>query len=128
MMLADSDMLIDFLRGKGDGADRIELELRTGQLHTTTVNAFELLSGAHTARDKTKVATLLAALKILSFDLQSAHHAAEIKRHLEHKGKGIGAADYLIAGACLSTGATLITRNLKHFERIPGLKISGKYD
>ena len=42
-------------------------------------------------------------------------------------GKGIGTADYLIAGMCLAHGATLLTRNLKHFERVPGLRIVGQF-
>ncbi len=48
MMIADSDVLIDFLRGKGPAADRMQIEVGTGRLHTTTVTAFELLSGAKT--------------------------------------------------------------------------------
>jgi predicted nucleic acid-binding protein len=35
----------------------------------------------------------------------------------------IGMADYLIAGVCLAHGATLLTRNLDHFRRVPELLI-----
>ena len=41
MIIADSDVLIDFLRGKGI-ADRIAHEVKTGGLHTTAVSAGEL--------------------------------------------------------------------------------------
>jgi tRNA(fMet)-specific endonuclease VapC len=123
MMLADSDVLIDFLRGKGRDADRIQLELSTGRLHTTTINAFELISGAKSPKERAKVDTLLEALHVLPLDLAAAVQAANVRRELEERGKGIGAADYLIAGVCLAHGATLLTRNLKHFERVPGLKV-----
>ena len=43
MMIADSDVLIDFLRDRDPWAGRIELELKTGHLATTTINSFELL-------------------------------------------------------------------------------------
>ena len=123
MMLADSDVLIDFLRGKGPAAERIQIEVGTGRLHTTTVNAFELLSGAKTARAEEKVATLLAALHVLPLDFAAAEHAARVRGDLEDQGQGIGTADYLIAGVCLAHGATLLTANLKHFRRVPGLKL-----
>ena len=123
MILADSDVLIDFLRGKGPGAERIQIELRTGRLSTTALNAFELISGARTEREQESVRLLLQALHILSFDSAAAERAAGVRRELESKGEAIGTADYLIAGACLAHGATLLTRNRKHFERVPGLKL-----
>ena len=127
MMLADSDVLIDFLRGKGPGAERIALELGTGRLQTTTINAFELISGSKGPKEQQKVATLLAALSILPVDLASAERAAHVRRELEGRGQGIGAADYLIAGVCLAHRATLLTRNVTHFERVPGLKLGGQH-
>ena len=127
MMLADSDVLIDFLRGKGPGVERISFELGTGRLQTTTITAFELISGSRSPKEHEKVATLLAALHVLPFDLASAEQAAKVKRELEEQGQGIGTADYLIAGICLSHGAILLTNNLKHFERVPGLRIGGQY-
>jgi len=36
-------------------------------------------------------------------------------------------ADSLIAGICLAYEGTLLTRNWKHFERVAGLRISGRY-
>jgi len=125
MMLADSDVLIDFLRGKGPGAARIQVELGTGRLHTTTINAFELISGAQSQKDQAKVATLLAAMHVLPLDLVAAERAAHVRRELEGLGQGIGTADYLIAGVCLAHGAMLLTGNRKHFERVPGLKLGG---
>ena len=127
MMVADSDMLIDFLRGKGPGAERIRVELATGRLQTTAVNAFELLRGTRTADERDKVSSLLAALTILPVDERAAFHAAEARRDLEGRGQGIGMADYLIAGVCLGHSATLLTRNVDHFERVASLRIGGRY-
>lgn len=128
MMVADSDLLIDFLRGKDPGRARIKLEIATGRLATTAVNAFELLSGARSGAERDKVTTLLQGLTILPVAEGSAAYAAEARVHLEVQGQGIGMADYLIAGVCLDLGATLLTRNLDHFARVPGLKIGGRHD
>jgi len=67
--------------------------------------------------------TLLAALAILPLDEQAARTAAELRRQLEFKGEGIGMADYLIAGICLTRSMILLTRNQAHFERVPGLHL-----
>lgn len=126
MMVADTDVLVDFLRGKGDGARRIEIELRSGSLATTAVTAFELRSGARTPGQRRSVETLLAALTILPLGDAEAHAAAEIRKEVESRGLPIGMADYLIAGICLAADAVLITRNHRHFERVPGLKVGGR--
>ena len=125
MMVADSDLLIDFLRGKDPGAARIRLEIATGRLATTAINAFEILSGARSDDERRKVATLLDALTILPVDEYGAGHAAEARQHLERNGVGIGMADYLIAGVCIHHGAILLTRNVAHFERVPKLTLGG---
>jgi len=122
--VADTDVLIDFLRGRGDAAKRIELELKTGRLCTTSVTAFELWVGAKSPREKTAVETLLNALSILPLDAEAAGIAGEIFRDLEAKGTTIGMADSLIAGICKSHKGMLITRNKKHFARIPNLKLA----
>ena len=124
MMVADSDVLIDALRGRKVAMERIGFELRAGGLATTAITAFELRSGARTKKERDKVDVLLGALTILPFDASAADAAAEARRALEQRGEGIGMADYLIAGICLARSAVLLTRNRKHFERVAGLKVS----
>jgi predicted nucleic acid-binding protein len=123
MIVADSDVLIDALRGYGPARDRIDLELGTGQLATTVISAFELLSGGRSASQLSKVEKLLAPLIILPLDREAARRAAEVRRNLEAKGEGLAMADYLIAGICLSRRSVLLTRNRDHFERIPELRL-----
>ena len=123
MIVADSDVLIDFLRGREPGMTSVRSEISTGRLATTAVNCFELLSGAQTRAQLSKVSDLLAALIVLPVDEEAGMQAAEVRRKLEEKGEGIGMADYLIAGVCLCHQATLLTRNLEHFSRVPALKV-----
>lgn len=123
MIVADSDVLIDALRGREPAASRISRELRTGDLATTVVSAFELLSGARTDSERDKVQRLLSPLPIFPLDQDASLVAAEIRRILEAAGSGIGMADYLIAGICMTRPASLLTRNLKHFGRVSGLSL-----
>jgi tRNA(fMet)-specific endonuclease VapC len=124
MIVADTDVLIDFLAGRGEGADAVARELRQGDLHTTSVTRFELLSGAKSTRQMSAVAKLLAALPALPLDEAAADTAAEVRRTLEASGTGVGMADSLIAGTVLRHGGSLLTRNRSHFSRVRGLTLA----
>lgn len=123
MIVADTDVLIDFLRAREPAAGRVALELRAG-LATTAVTAVELMSGARTAAQRAVVAELLDGLTILPLGSSEATRAAAVRLELEARGEAIGMADCLIAGTCLAREAMLLTRNRKHFERVPGLSLA----
>lgn len=123
MMVADTDVLIDFLDDRAPAAERIALELEHGQLRTTVITRFELLAGARTARQQELVGALLGALPCLPLDEPAADRAAEIRRALERDGTGIGMADSLIAGIVVTHRGVLLTRNRRHFARVPGLAL-----
>jgi predicted nucleic acid-binding protein len=127
MMIADSDVLIDFLRDRAPWAGRIELEIKTGHLATTAINSFELLSGAKSAAEQEKISRLLASMTVLGVTPEASERAADVRRALESQGQGIGMADYLIAGVCLAHDGVLLTRNQDHFVRVPELTLSGRH-
>ena len=123
MIIADSDILIDALRGRPSARARIAEALAAGTLATTAVTAFELRSGADSDRARAAIGLLLAPLEILPFDQAAAGAAARIRRELESNGQPIGMADYMIAGICLVRSAALLTRNRAHFGRVSGLVV-----
>lgn len=125
MIIADTDVLIDFLRDHRPMADRIALELESNSFATTAITEFELRSGVRSARQATAVEALLAALDTFALSSAAAKRAGEVRRDLESKGQMIGMADCLIAGICLERDAILLTRNVKHFSRVDGLRLSG---
>ena len=84
----------------------------------------ELLVGARTRRQLHDVQVLLSAIQTLPLDEPAADRAAEVKRHLDREGQSIGMADSLIAGIVLAHDAILLTRNARHFGRVPGLVLS----
>lgn len=123
LTVADTDVLIDALRGREPSASRVRAGLLDGSLHTTAVNAFELLSGARTPDERDAVDRLLGAMTILPLDAVAAEHAATARRSLEAAGNTIGMGDFLIVGICLGRSATLLTRNRRHFDRVDGLVV-----
>jgi predicted nucleic acid-binding protein len=68
VILADTDVLIDFLAGVQPVASRMAAYAAPGRLQTSAVNSFELLSGAGEGRRAEFVRQLLAAVPILPRD------------------------------------------------------------
>jgi len=120
LIVADTDVLIDALRGRGE-AERVAEALRLGRLASTAVTLFELLSGASELEERERVQALLGAMTLFPFDEPAAERAARARLALEAEGRAIGSADLQIAGICLSRDLPLWTRNRAHFERIQGL-------
>lgn len=123
MIVADTDVLIDYLANRAPVADRIALELKAGRLCTTAVSRFELLAGARSERQAAAIHDLLAALSPLPLDASAADAAAGVRRELERDGLPIGMGDSLMAGIVLANDGVLLTRNRRHFERVAGLTI-----
>lgn len=123
MTIADTDVLIDYLAGKGE-AGAVERLLRQGALRTTVITRFELLSGAKNAKQLARLVQLLDAVPSLGLNDAAADAAADIRRFLEKAGNPIGMADSLIAGIVATHGGTLLTRNRRHFERVPGIRLA----
>ena len=123
MIVADTDVLIDYLNDELPAADHVERELRRGRLVTTAVSRFELQVGRVEGPREERLDSLLAAVPVLDLDDVAADLAAEVRRDLLGLGLDIGMADSLIAGTTLAYGATLLTRNRRHFERIEHLSL-----
>lgn len=123
MTIADTDVLIDFLAGKGE-ADAVEQLLLRGALRTTVISRFELLSGARSRKQLARLRQLFGAVPSLELDNAAADAASEIRSSLERTGNPIGMADSLIAGIVTCNGGKLLTRNRRHFERVSGITLA----
>lgn len=123
MILADTDVLIDFLAGSQPTASEVQRYIESDRLQTSAVTCFELLSGARPGKRGNTVRTLLAGIPVLPLDRIAAERAAAIRQDLDRVGKPIGMGDSLIAGTALAHGVPLFTRNRKHFERVPDLQL-----
>jgi predicted nucleic acid-binding protein len=123
VILADTDVLIDFLSGVQPVKNEIAKYIHADQLQTTAVSCFELLSGAGENKRGQAVRQLLDSISALPLDRAAARHAADVRRKLDRTGQAIGMGDSLIAGIALAHGLPLFTRNRVHFERIENLKL-----
>ena len=62
-------------------------------------------------------------LTVLAFDEEAARSYAELRQFLEARGIPIGIADTQIAATALANDLTVVTGNVRHFSRVPGLRL-----
>jgi tRNA(fMet)-specific endonuclease VapC len=125
MKVLDSDTCIGILRGYTEVVARRIAE--SDEVVTTWVTASELFYGAaksanHEA-NSALVVRFLDTLPVVVPDLSSARLFGELKAQLASGGRIVADADLFIAALTLSRGATLVTGNIRHYERIPGLLV-----
>jgi len=60
---------------------------------------------------------------VSAWDRAAAEHFARLQGALLAAGTPIGNNDAMIAGHALSLGATFVTHNQRHFQRVPDLKL-----
>jgi tRNA(fMet)-specific endonuclease VapC len=93
----------------------------------SSVVAFELWYGVAKSRHKDlntrRVETFCSGpLEWTPFGDDDAREAGTVRAELEARGTPIGAYDVLLAGQARRLGATLVTSNVREFERVPGLR------
>lgn len=127
MLILDSNIISYYFRGDPQVVPRLQA-LRPIDLGVPAIVEYELRYGllrmppeAATPR-LAALAQLLRPLQILPFDSECAAHAARVRITLEAAGTPIGAHDTLIAATVLRYQATLVTRNVREFSRVPGLQ------
>ncbi len=96
-----------------------------GQVCISVITKAELLYGVEISprrqTDGIAVDAFLRHIDILEFSDGAAIHYAEIRAHLKRFGAMIGANDLFIAAHARALNMTLVTNNVREFERVRGL-------
>ena len=124
MILLDTNICIHIINAKPPAVLQRFRDYRMGEIGLCSVVAAELAYGvakSGSARNREALDLFLAPLAILPFDEAALWCYGDLRADLERQGTPIGALDTLIAAHALSLQATLVTNNLKEFERVPGL-------
>ncbi len=118
----DTDVCIALIRGLAP-ASRLP---SPDKCALSAVTTGELWLGAEKSEQRDKqlraVEAFIQFFSELSFDKLAARHYGGIRAHLKREGTPIGPLDQLIAAHARSLGATLITANIREFQRVPGLR------
>ncbi len=96
----------------------------------SVITASELLHGVHRANSEKRrlkreafVEKVIEIFPIYPFDLGAARIYARIWANLAQKGIVIGAHDLMIASTCISLGFSVLTSNIRDYEKIEGLTV-----
>lgn len=132
MVCLDTTFLIDVLRGRAL-VEQLEkqLPLQKNMITVASPSVMELVKGLHlaatalrvTKRELSRITEIISSLEVLSLDKDSAVLAGEIEAFLVNAGATIDLEDIMIAAIAIKNDESLVTRNAKHFKRIPRLKV-----
>lgn len=123
MVVLDSDVVIDYFNGKSEWEERIVEWAADRLLAVTVITKFEVMRGVDIGKKAELAERFFNMVEVFWLDEVSLNRAIQIARDLEKKGQRIGAQDCLIAGIVMARDKVLLTRNRRHFERIPGLSL-----
>lgn len=96
-----------------------------GRMAMSAITLSELYHGAEKSAKVTQnlavVEEFASLLDVLPYTAKASQHYGAIRSELEKAGRPIGVNDLHIAAHARSEGLTLVTNNLREFERVPGL-------
>ena len=120
-MILDTTFVIDLLNNQAEAIQFLK-KLEETPLKTTSITAYEVHQSAR-EHEKVRVRQFFKCIPVLSFTYEDAEEAGRIARSLKQEGKTINAEDCMIASIALRENAPILTRNIKHFSRIQGLRV-----
>ncbi len=99
-----------------------------GAMAISSITLAELLHGAEKSQDATRARAVVedfcSRLDVLTYGAKAAQHYGSIRAALERKGQPIGVNDLHIAAHARSEGLTLVSNNLREFERVDALQMA----
>ena len=121
MILVDSDVLIEHLRGTAAARDwLVGARQSSGPLAISVVSLTEVAGGMRQP-ERREVMRLLGSMQRFEVTEQVAWRAAILMQEYRHSHSGIGLGDYLIAATVLTEGLELATLNIRHYPMFPEL-------
>lgn len=124
-MLFDTEFLIRYAGQRGRAqriaTEKFEARHLDAPLYTSRVCWAEFAGGCI---QESEVHGALARFAIIEIDAGIAWQAPRISRLLSHSGRNIGDNDIWIAATALAHGLPLVSRNVRHFSRVPGLNLA----
>ena len=127
--LIDSDILIYFLKGKQEVIEKLS-HIPIDDLYISRINYTELIYGAYNSskinQNLKVIEPFLDSFKILEFTQASSLIFAKEKARLKKNGNIISDMDLMIASIAIENDCTLISNNIKHFDRVQNLELEPK--
>ncbi len=125
MYLIDSDILIDYLRLHEPAIEFLD-GLEKSEMALSFVTKFEVLKGCRKKINENRAFKLLNKFEILPLNEKVSERAFQVYQNLRWRAD-IGMSDSMIAATAIQNKCVLISRNVKHFDKVPGIKLKKPY-
>ena len=123
--LLDTNICVFALRGDASIAEKLRM-IGERKCYVSDVTVMELRYGAYqsakVAENLALISSFLKRIRVVPFAIAIDAFCQE-KVRLQRSGLPLEDYDLLIGSTAKTTGLTLVTHNVKHFDRIEGLAI-----
>ncbi len=129
MILLDTDVISNLMRTASSAVlVRRLAAVAPEEQFTSSITVSELVYGAHRSVREDEILRTLEErvwpnVTVLSFDREAAEVHGSVRARLERMGTPLPEPDLRIAAIALAHSLTLITGNVRHFTRVPGLRV-----
>ncbi len=119
--LLDTDVVIDFLRGREYARRLLSTWAGEGLLAISTLTHLEIYQGMRSGEEKA-TDDFLDGLVSVPVDVPLARRAGKIIGEFRAKGVTVGVGDAIVGATALQVSAPLLTNNVGHYP-FPDLKV-----
>lgn len=134
MYLFDTNVLSEIVRKAPNlRVTHRMLAVEPAQRFASEVTRLELRGGALRVADGGALwqrieSLVLPEMQWLGIDEAVSMAAADASHALRQQGRPIDVPDLLLAATALAHDLTMVTRNVRHFDRVPGLLVENWFD
>jgi len=128
MFLFDTDTITNIVKPRPSSNLLKQLaNISIDQQYISSITISEIVYGAEKSHRpeyhlNNLETVLLPAVNIVGFDTKAAYVCGRVRAELEKRGTPLDLADLEIASIAIANDLTLVTGNVRHFERVPLLK------
>ena len=133
MYLLGTNILSELMRAKPEPRVEARFESEPEGLFTSAICIEEIRFGAAIGPPGNRLweraeADVLPCVIVLAFDENLARSAGVLRAEWKKQGTPVGYRDGMIAATAKTNGFVLVTRNVRHFDHVAGLKVENWFE
>jgi tRNA(fMet)-specific endonuclease VapC len=125
--LIDTDWVADYLKGREAAVSLLD-QLADEGIAISAITHGEIYEGIYYGRNpalhERGFRGFLRVAKVVPIDRKITARFARLRGDLRRRGQLIGDMDLLIAATAVDRDLVLVTRNIREFGRVPGLRLN----
>ena len=123
MILLDTSVLVEMFRTRDKSATLFyQLSKESNDFSISILTHYEIFRGSNTFQDVFWT-SFLKNIEVIPFDVAASNEAISIYKQLKAQNSMVDFADLLIGATAIAHSLSLATLNVKHFRKIPDLRI-----